>query len=443
MNIPHIENAFSNIKAACNSKLSLLYPTGIPEAVQHRYEQELSFLKNSKWLDDFELFRLMSIEAKKSSTIISMRGTITGSFIYYLLGNNCFNPLPVYYYCPECGYFEQVQTHLFGIDLPQKNCPACGKPVFADGFNITSESVWGIDGKKIIDFDYNVNAEFLPFARRVLTSLYPDNEVVPWGMFQMAPYNSPFYSEPQTIGVELIGYAVLPGSNTVQDYSDLISYLENGDLCVTGSGWDLENSLIKPVRLHSLDYLDYLLSLQRTIGIYANEITTHDLRDITWSNIYNTTILNPTESSFFHALKPKTYRDMAAIESSSHSTFSWQELDQKDFSKYKQMISSDAFKKYPCFTRDDFFDYLVDSGIERELAFDVSERIWKGRSNSPRHKEEFNSLPIPEEIKEVARNYMYVFPRSHCVEYVLIFARLAYYAKIDSRAFSKIVFKKK
>lgn len=436
MNIPHIKNAFSNIKTACDSKLSLLYPTGIPEAVQQRYEQELSFLKNSKWLDDFELFRCMSSEAQKSSTVISMRGTVTGSFIYYLLGNNCFNPLPVHYYCPECGYFEQVQSHLFGIDLPQKNCPECGKPIFADGFNISPEIVWGYDGKKTIEFDYNVNIEFLPFARRVLTSLYPDNEIVPWGTFHLSP-------DERTLRVRSKGYVILPGNNTVQDYSDLISYLENGDLCITGNGWELENSLIKPIRLLSVEYMDYLLSLQRATGIYVNEITTKELREITWSNILNTTILTPTECTFFRAAKPKTYRDMVAFEASSHTTFSWPELDQKDFSKYKQMISSDAFQKYPCFTRDDFFDYLVDLGIERELAFDVSERIRKGHSNSPRHKEEFDSLPIPEEIKEVARNYLYVFPRSHCIEYILIFARLAYYAKIDSRAFSKIVFKKK
>ena len=46
-------------------------------------------------------------------------------------------------------------------------------------------------------------------------------------------------------------------------------------------------------------------------------------------------------------------------------------------------------------------------------------------------------------IKEIAKNYLYVFPRAHCIEYILIYAKLAYYAKTDSRAFSKIVFKAK
>ena len=46
------------------------------------------------------------------------------------------------------------------------------------------ETVWGIDGKKSISFEYNVNSEFLAFARRTLEKIYPDQEVVRWGMFQ-------------------------------------------------------------------------------------------------------------------------------------------------------------------------------------------------------------------------------------------------------------------
>ena len=443
MKIPHIQNAFENIKRACDEKMSILYPMGIPTDITARYEQELAFLKNSEYLDDYELFRLLSKEALKCSTIINMRGTLMGSFIYYLLGNNCFNPLPVHYYCSNCGHYETVQTHLFGIDLPEKTCPKCGCSIFADGFNLHAESVWGNDGKKVITFDYNVSAEFLPFARRILDSLYPNNTIAPWGMFQFDSNAQSPYPDSRAIGVGLAGYAIIPTGNTLQDYPDLISYLDNGDPCITGGGWELENNFIKPIRLFSLDYIESLLKLQRATGIYATEITPKELRDITWSNIFNTTILNTVTSNFFQELRPKTYHDMVSIESSSHSTFSWQELNQKNFYQYNKMISSESFKKYPCFTREDFFDYLLESGVERAFAFDVSERIRKGHANSAKFRDEFNTLPIPEEIKDVARYYLYLFPRAHCIEYILIFARIAYYARIDSKAFSKIMFKKK
>lgn len=449
MNIPHIKNALENIITACQKKLSLLYPAGVPEQILTRYEKELSLLKASEYIDDFELFRLISEEANKSSYIITARGTIMGSFLYYLLGTNCFNPLPVYYYCPKCGHYETIQTHLFGIDLPEKNCPTCNEPIYADGFNLSIESVWGNDGKKTISFDYNVCNEFIIFVNRILLKIYPNNVIAPWGMFQYEFNPQPSYLEQKIIGVKLTGYAILPTGNTMDDYSDLISYLEDGELCLTGGSWDLEQNQIKPIRLFSLDYIDKLIALQRTTGIYANEISTLQLRNISWSNIYNTTLLTQQSSIFFHELRPKTYRDMVSLEATTHnSTIHHKDGDYcLDYRAFTQMTSTDAFKKYPCYTREDFFDFLVESGVERELAFEASEMIRKGQGSEKAHSsrwyEKFQALPIPEDIKEVAKNYLYLFPRAHCVEYILIFARLAYYAQVDSRAFSKIVFKKK
>lgn len=443
MKIPNIKNALNNIQKACDKKISKLYPAKVPDDIVARYQQELVFLNESELADDFELFRLLSEESVKCSTIITMRGTVMGSFIYYLLGNNCFNPLPVHYYCPKCGHYEQINTHLFGIDLPEKTCPNCGNSIPADGYNIPVESAWGNDGRKIITFDYNVSSEFLPFAKRVLDSQYPDNCIVPWGMFQFDSVNPLPHPDTRAVGVALAGYAILPTGSTIEDYPDLISYLEDGSPCVTGGGWELEQNFLKPIRLFSLEYIDILIKLQRATGIYANEISDKEIHEITWSNIYNTTILNSTTSSFFHELKPKTFRDMVSLESASHSTFSWQESDHFDLYSFNNMASSDAFKKYPCFTREDFFDYLIEEGVERKFAFDVSERIRKGHANSSMCSDEFNTLQIPDDIKEVARNYMYIFPRAHCIEYMLIYARIAYYANIDSRAFSKIVFKKK
>ena len=148
----------------------------------------------------------------------------------------------------------------------------------------------------------------------------------------------------------------------------------------------------------------------------------------------------------FHELKPKTFKDMVALDSSSHNSFSWNKIGSGKINLYhfQQMISSESFKKYPCFTREDFFDYLLESNIERSLAFDASECIRKGFACSVgERKERFDALEIPDEIKEVAGNYLYLFPRAHGIEYILLYAELAYYAKIDSRAFSKIIFKKK
>lgn len=73
-----IENALQNIQAACEKRLSKLYPAGIPEDIDSRYQQELSYLKKSPLIDDFEIFRRLCLEAEKSSNLIHARGTIPG-----------------------------------------------------------------------------------------------------------------------------------------------------------------------------------------------------------------------------------------------------------------------------------------------------------------------------------------------------------------------------
>ena len=185
----------------------------------------------------FNKHRFLKHPSLKNTLCINVRGTLAGSILYYLLGNNSFNPLPPHYYSTQCGHYEIIDTHLFGIDLPQKKCPHCNTDIFADGYNLPIESVWGNTGKKLISFDYNVNSEFLPFARRVLQSAYPDNAIVPWGMFQLDSGSGVPHPDDRIIGIGLAGYAILPSGNTIQDYPDLISYLENGDACITGGGW--------------------------------------------------------------------------------------------------------------------------------------------------------------------------------------------------------------
>lgn len=78
--------------------------------------------------------------------------------------------------------------------------------------------------------------------------------------------------------------------------------------------------------------------------------------------------------------------------------------------------------------------------LHREEAFYFSELIRKGRATwSP----ELDELSIPEELKNVAKMYKCVFPRAHCIEYLLMYARLAYYMKWDSRVYSTVINKKK
>lgn len=54
MKLSVIQNAFENVKKFSQEKLVEKYTNGVPEAIQKRYLQELTFLENSDCIDDFE-----------------------------------------------------------------------------------------------------------------------------------------------------------------------------------------------------------------------------------------------------------------------------------------------------------------------------------------------------------------------------------------------------
>ena len=132
----------------------------------------------------------------------------------------------------------------------------------------------------------------------------------------------------------------------------MISYLENGDICITGGILELQEHSIKPVRLLTVEILDELTELQRQTGIYANEIGNKELREIMWSNICNTAAPSrDLQNALSESKTERRNRDMVALESSVHSTFSWQNGQQGyfDVDKFIEMTTTNDFKIYPCF----------------------------------------------------------------------------------------------
>ncbi|MGN0169143.1 MAG: hypothetical protein ACI39H_00075 [Lachnospiraceae bacterium] len=407
--------------------------------MKDRYQAEVEMLKKSEQVDDFEIFRLFSEEGKKTSQYITLRARTSGSFLIYLLGHNRINPLKAHYYCKKCGHLEVIDTHLFGMDLPKKACPDCKEEMIGDGYNLAMESVWGIDGKKYIEFDYNISSGFLPFAKRVLQKTYPENQIVSYGIQVSCEHSKKF--NPDSMEMKLGGYVVLPQNRTMEDYPELVAYLEDGEPCITGWCSVIDQYNLKKITLYSDSCVEYLMQLQQKSGIYTDEIGTAELRELKYYDLINTKVMDYEEEEIFNGATPQSFYDMVNYSAMPHnSTFAVENACDDWYHETKERIlDSPCFQSFPCYTREDFFDYLVECGLEREEAFYFSELIRKGRATrSP----EMDKLSIPDELKKVAKMYRYVFPRAHCIEYMLMYARLAYYLKCDSRVYSAVINKK-
>lgn len=440
--LPHIPNALENISATCKAKLDRLYPAGIPIPVSERYNHEYEYLKISEYIDDFELFRLFSKESQKNATFFSSKFTTASSLIYFLLSNNDINPLPPHYYCPHCGFYEEGPAHSFGIDLPIKKCPHCGTELYASGFNLPLENVWGIDGKKAIEFQYTTSREFLPFAYRLLVSTYPNNEIVPWGNFRTTPSNQNTTSYSGIIGIDPIGFIILPENKHITDYPNLISSFSDGTPCILGDFLRLSDLFLKKIVIIPDNYMEKLLQLQRATGLYINEITEKELRNIGWNKMYNAAVLNPKMNEFVSNSIPRNFHDITNVIARQHNSYIWSQSDDSDNVNFnlRELEKTNSFQEFPCYTREDFFEYLLSHGIERSLAFTASEYARKGYGTSSLNLKKFDSLPVSNSFKKIAHNFKYATSRIDAIHQSLIFARLAYYAKVERRVYSKIMF---
>ena len=81
MKLSVIQNAFENVKKFSQEKLVEKYPNEVPETIQKRYLQELTFLENSDHIDDFEIFRCLSEAAKKQYTYKYARNCFRFNFV--------------------------------------------------------------------------------------------------------------------------------------------------------------------------------------------------------------------------------------------------------------------------------------------------------------------------------------------------------------------------
>ncbi len=369
---------------------------------------------------------------------------------------------------------EIVNTGLFGIDLPEIECPVCGEKVTGDGFGICIEAVWGTAGKKDIYFEYEISSEFLPFAKRALERLYPDSEVVTYGHEDIRDGNyrvicrrnreaESLYpdSEVVTHGHENIrdanyrvicrrnreaevkpyGFAILPKARTMKDYPEFVTYLEDGEPCLSGVRCLLEESGVKVVELSPLLWIEHLMELQRRSGLYACEVGIPELRGMTCYDFMNSRELFTNENDLFTQEVPQNYRAMANCYAAAYNSYSCLDESEDEWIwELGKVLESLDFQEYPCYTRDDFFEQLMNCGIERAEAYRFSEIIRKGIAE---WNTDFAALTIPEGLKNVAKMYLYVSPKAHVVERLLIVARLTYYMKWNSRVYSVVVRKKK
>lgn len=436
----YIENAYENVKQYCETALKELFPVGIPSFAQERFEDEIKYLGEIGDVSDFELHRLLCIEAKKTLQYMLSGYYDTNFFLLYLMNQSLGNPLPAHYYCTNCGYYEVPDTHKFGIDLPEKCCPKCGNKLRRDGFDLLVEFSMAVNRRRIPAFQCKSNTEFLPTAYRVLQRTYPENKVVPRGTFE-------YDNKTNKQKMRCTGFYILPKGKDIKDFIEYQSFFEDGTPCLSEGYHDVEELHYGRVEIVPNKIFDDLVNLQRKTGVYLGEITLDDIAPVTWNNLRNIFVLDEAEVDLLEEAKPDTIHAVTAIHSFVNNKYVNCDIPEKGcFSRdYIDFFKSDIFQKYSCFTREDIFEQLQKYGIDKEYSYMIVQRMRQGAFINPNPQQRYTMKcveildNIPKELQEISKITKNVVSRGEMVMEVLLYLLLVFYMQEDNKTYGKIV----
>ena len=119
--------------------------------------------------------------------------------------------------------------------------------------------------------------------------------------------------------------------------------------------------------------------------------------------------------------KPETVADLIKISGLAHGTDVWQ-------GNVQNLIKNgDCTLKTAICCRDDIMIYLQDKGLDDGVAFNIMEKVRKGKGLTDEFRKLMREHDVPEWYIGCCDKIKYMFPKAHAAAYVLASLRIAYY----------------
>ncbi len=387
------------------------------------------------------------------------------------------NPLPPHYYCSECQYSEFIDEALYdnGFDMLDKDCPRCGGALNKDGFNIPFESFMGFEGNKEPDIDLNFAPNIQGMIHKYTEELFGKGHVFKAGTVSKVAertafgYIMKYYEEREekisSREVERIisritgirrssgqhpgGIIVIPQDQSIYNFTP-IQYPANdpnSDVITTHFDYDaLQGKLLKldilghdvPSIIHDLEEMTGVNSStvrfddKQILGIF-NSTKNLNLQNNDYDLKKGTLGIPEFGTNFVRSMledtKPQNLADLIRISGLSHGTNVWinnaQNLVRSGTITIKDVIA----------TREQIMVYGIQMGIPRDQAFNIMERVRKGKGLSEEDLAIMQKAKVPLWYLNSCNRISYMFPKAHAVAYVLMSFRIAYYKVYHPLAF--------
>ncbi|AFS40612.1 PolC-type DNA polymerase III [Leuconostoc gelidum] len=467
---PNIPSAGDELTKRTLATAKKWYGDPVPNVIQSRIDQELTAIIGNGFAPHYIIAQRLVEKSNKDGYLVGSRGSVGSSFVATMSGITEVNPFAPHYRSAHGDYFELADPKIYesGYDLPDKADPNHpNEMLIGDGQNIPFETFMGFKGDKVPDIDLNFSGDYQPIAHNYMKVLFGEHNVYRAGTIATVAEKTAFgyvkgYErdhEKQYRGAEVErlaqgvtgvkrttgqhpgGILIVPREYEVYDFTPVQYPADDQKSLWQTTHMDyhaIHDNLLK-MDILGHDDPTMVRTLKDMSGIDPQSIPANDpgvlslftspkALGVTEEQIFSKTgTLGLPEfgTNFVRGMleetQPHNYSELLQISGLSHGTDVWlgnaNELIENGTATIGTVIG----------TRDKIMTDLINWGFPAADAFNVMEKVRKGKGITDDYKVQLREAKIPEWYIQSMLKIKYMFPRAHAAAYVLMALRIAYF----------------
>ncbi|HEY4400089.1 MAG TPA: PolC-type DNA polymerase III [Lactobacillaceae bacterium] len=467
---PNIPEAADQLREMTRKTALAWYGNPIPDEIQARIDFELNAIIGNGFAPHYIIAQRLVSKSEKDGYLVGSRGSVGSSFVATLTGITEVNPLPPHYRSAHGDYLEFVDPKAYesGYDLPAKADPNHpGEWLIGDGQNIPFETFMGFKGDKVPDIDLNFSGDYQPIAHNYMKVLFGENNVYRAGTIATVAEKTAFgyvkgYERDheltlrsaeeerlaagitgvkRTTGQHPGGILIVPREYEVYDFTPVQFPADDQSSLWQTTHLDYHSIHDNLLKMDILGHDDptMIRTLKDMSGIDPKTIPVNDPGVLSLFTSPKALGVEPEQifsktgtlglpefgTNFVRGMleetQPKNYSELLQISGLSHGTDVWlgnaNELIEQGLATIGTVIG----------TRDKIMTDLINYGLEPSDAFNIMEKVRKGKGITEEYQAVMREHDVPEWYIQSCLKIKYMFPRAHAAAYVLMALRIAYF----------------